>query len=74
MLLPGLDFYFKGYQQVKFDRPMGFGVGFIPWTSIIKWCEVNDIRDINDIETTVRYFRSMEAAENKFEDRKAKKK
>jgi len=45
-------------------------VGSIPWSSIIKWCEVYRIHDINDIETVIRYFRAMELAEYEYDERK----
>jgi len=59
----------KGYTALKYDRPVGMGVGAIPWSSIIKWCEVYHIHDINDIETVIRYFRAMENAEYQFDNK-----
>lgn len=65
LLLSGLDLYFEAYNELSYDRPAGFdGVaGPIPWSSIIKWCELRGISDINDIGTCIRYIRAMEQKE-----------
>lgn len=39
----GLDFYYSAFWDLASDRNMGFGVGPIPWSSMIKYCEVYNI-------------------------------
>ena len=70
--MDGLDFYIHGFQDLKADRPVGMGVGQIPWSSIIKWCEVHDIHDINEKDSVIRYFRALEHAEYEFDEKKNK--
>lgn len=71
ILAPGLDVYITAYRELSFDRPVGFGgCGFIPWSSIIKWCQLNDIHDINDIDTFIRYIRKMEQVDHEINERK----
>lgn len=60
ILLTGLDFYFKAFNDLSYDRPIGMVAGPIPWSSIIKWCQLNHIHDINEIDTFIRYIRAME--------------
>lgn len=72
VLLEGVDFYFKGYQELKSERVAGLTAGQIPWSSIIKWCEVYQIHDINDIDAVIRYIRAMENAEYEFDQSKNK--
>lgn len=69
-LLPALDFYFDAYRQLQYDRPVGMATGSIPWSSVIRWCHLHGIRDINDIDTVLRYIRAMEKAEYEFDERK----
>ena len=74
IILPGLDVYLEAYNNLYYDKPVGMDVGAIPWGSIIKWCELNQISDINDIETCVRYIRKMESVDHEIADRKRAKK
>ncbi len=60
----------EGFRELKSDRPIGMAVGQIPWSSIIKWCEVYGIHDINDKDTVIRYFRAMENAEFEYDKSK----
>lgn len=61
-LLPGLWMYIRAFMDLQSDRQIGMDAGPIPWTSIVNWCHLNGMYDINDIETTVRYIRAMEQA------------
>lgn len=70
ILAPGLDVYIAAYRELSFDRPVGFSVGFIPWSSIIKWCQLHDIHDIIDIDTFIRYIRKMEQVDRELNERK----
>jgi len=43
-LLPGLELYYKGFQALNHDRPLGFsGEGAIPWTVMRTYCQEYDI-------------------------------
>ena len=33
VLIPGLGFYYKAFCELDADRPIGFGICKIPWTS-----------------------------------------
>jgi hypothetical protein len=70
ILQPGLDVYFTAYNDLSYDRPTGMSVGSIPWSSIIKWCELHSIYDINDIATCIRYIRKLEQKDNEITERK----
>lgn len=70
VLAPGLDVYINAYQELGYDRPMGLSLGPIPWSSIIKWCEVHEINDINDIDTLIRYLRKLEQVDAEIAERK----
>lgn len=72
-LLIGLDFYFNAYQELLYDRPVGMSVGVIPWSSIIKWCKINGIYDINEIDSFTRYMRAMEQVDHEAHEQKARK-
>jgi hypothetical protein len=69
----GLDVYFQAYNDLSFDRPTGFSVGYIPWSSITKWCELHGIYDIDDIATCIRYIRALEKFDNDLAEKKAPK-
>lgn len=45
-------------------------IGAIPWSAIVHWCKLHDIHDIDDIATTTRYFRAMEAAEYAYDNKR----
>lgn len=70
LLLPGLDLYFAAYNDLSYDRPFGMSVGPIPWSSIIKWCQLHGLCDINDIGTCIRYIRKLEKTDNDITERK----
>jgi len=73
ILLPGLDVYFNAYRDLSYDRPIGMDVGPIPWSSIVKWCQYNNIHDINDIDTCIRYIRKLEQVDHELKDKKGAK-
>jgi hypothetical protein len=50
------------------------GLGPIPFTSIIKWCKLNGINDVDDIDLAYRHFKAMEGAEYQFDNKKDKAK
>jgi hypothetical protein len=71
-LLPGLSVYLTAYNELQYDRNIGFSAGPIPWSSVIKWCNLHDIYDITDIDTFLRYIRALENTENEIENKKEK--
>jgi hypothetical protein len=74
IILPGLDFYFSAYVDLCCDRPAGMGLSPIPWSSIINWCKLHGIHDIDDISTVIRYIRKLEFTDNEIFEKKAEKK
>lgn len=73
LLMSGLQFYMDAYGELQADRPIGFSVGLIPWTSCVNWCKINGICDINEIDTFIKYIRALEKIDNDFAERKNKK-
>lgn len=71
-LLPGLDFYLNAYRDLQYDRPIGQMLGSIPWSSVIKWCHVHEIYDINDIDSILNHIRALEKAEYDFNEKRKK--
>lgn len=69
-LQPGLNVYISAYTDLLFDRQFGMSVGPIPWSSIIKWCEIHEIHDINDIDVFISHIRALEKVDNDIEDKK----
>ena len=67
-LLPGLEFYLKAYTQLQHDRPTGFSVGSIPWTSILTWAQFHGL-DPDQTNTLEHHIRHMEAALAEFIDK-----
>lgn len=68
ILSPGLGLYFDAYKELSYDRPVGMSMGPIPWSSIIKWCQLHSIHDINDINTCIRYIRELEKVDRELSD------
>lgn len=44
-LLEGLGFYYTAFQELSTDRPVGMGVGQIPWTSIDRFAERHGLEE-----------------------------
>lgn len=72
-LLPGLDFYFTAYRELRYDRPIGMTLGPIPWSSVVRWGELHglDVDEIGDLEHCIR---AMEGAVTDFQERREQKK
>ena len=45
VLLPGLEFYLQAWQELGYDRPLGFGVGPIPTASFRSYVHDMDMDD-----------------------------
>lgn len=69
-MLPGLEIYWAAYFELQSDRPIGMGLGPIPWSSIVKWAEINGLTDLHDITVLTGFIRAMEAADREFEEKK----
>lgn len=67
ILLPGLDFYFTAYNELRYDRPIGMALGPIPWSSVVKWGEIHGIHDPDDLAVLETHIRAMESVMAKFE-------
>lgn len=71
-LLPGLDFYFTAYRELRYDRPVGITLGPIPWSSIVKWGELHGL-DVDDITVLEHHIRAMESVAAAFEAKREEK-
>jgi hypothetical protein len=73
ILLPGLDFYFTAYRELRYDRPIGMTLGPIPWSSVVRWGELHglDVDEIGDLEYCIR---AMEQAVSDFQQQREQKK
>lgn len=67
----GLGLYVTAYNELKYDRPAGFGIGPIPWSSINTWARCHYIDDPDDIAILEHHMRAIE---NAFAEREEKKK
>jgi hypothetical protein len=56
---PGLDLYWRAFQDLSTDRDVGMGVGPIPWLAIHAWAERNYIRG-DDFERLVLILRGLD--------------
>lgn len=72
VLLPGLDFYFTAYKELRYDCPIGMEIGPIPWSSIQKWGEVHYIRSPDDLAILESHIRSLERADREFDTKQSK--
>lgn len=60
-LLPGLGIYYEAYWQLHTTRQVGFGIGPIPHTEILRFCQLRGY----DPETSYimeHHVREMDAA------------
>ena len=53
-LLQGLDFFYNAFGQLSTCRPVGMGLGSIPWTAIDRYAERNDVEDFDEFLYMVR--------------------
>jgi hypothetical protein len=66
---PGLELYWKAFQDLSSDRDVGMGVGPIPWTAMHNWAARNHIRG-DDFERLVMVLRGLDAV---YMDKQGKK-
>lgn len=71
-LLPGLDFYFTAYRELRYDRPVGMTLGPIPWSSVARWNEINGTGDPDDLAVLEHHIRAMENAMTAFDQEREK--
>lgn len=62
-MLPGLRFYLQAYMDLRFDRPIGMAVGYIPWTAIAHWGAVHGVQCPDELRVLARYVRALDAEE-----------
>ena len=43
-------------------------LGPIPWSSIVRWAEINGIADLDEITVLIGNIRAMEAADREFDE------
>jgi hypothetical protein len=71
-LKSGLEFYWNAFHELGTCRPVGFGMGQIPWTAIHMYAEAQEL-DWEDEETLRYLIREMDNAfieHNKEKDKK----
>tara|TARA_Y100000004_G_scaffold192790_2_gene253980 strand:+ start:1385 stop:1600 length:216 start_codon:yes stop_codon:yes gene_type:complete len=69
VLFPGLEFYLSAWQELGYDRPMGFGVGPIPSASLRAY-----VRDLDMCEDDAdRFIFIVRELDNFFVTHSAKK-
>lgn len=66
--MPGVDIYWTAYHELQSDRHQGMALGPIPWSSIVRWAELNGLGDVHDISVLTRYIRAMESADREIDE------
>ena len=46
--------YFECFSDLGADRISGFAIGSIPWSSIVRWCNLHGIHNADDIDDYVQ--------------------
>ncbi len=59
---PHLTFHWAAFNDLSTDRPSGFGVGAIPFTSINTFAERYGIDDLDEFDRFKRLIRVMDRA------------
>lgn len=57
----GLQFYLDAFRSLRSDRPIGMGVGPIPWSSIERYATRHNL-DNDELDTLETHIRGMETA------------
>lgn len=56
----GLEFYFQAFFEISGDRPIGFGMGPIPYLSLHQYARLNGIDNEEDLEDFIYFLREMD--------------
>lgn len=59
-MLPGTDFAWEAWSQLDSDRPVGMGVGRIPWTAIDRYAARHGVDEPDDFDELVELIRAMD--------------
>ena len=59
-LMLGLEFYFNAFDDLSSCRGIGFGLGPIPWTAMVQYCEEYDVVDASSQEDFFHYIRELD--------------
>ncbi|ESQ83256.1 hypothetical protein AEAC466_13470 [Asticcacaulis sp. AC466] len=59
-LLPGANQFLQAFWEVSHDRPVGFGVGPVPFGAIDRWARRYGIDDADDFDDLVGAIRVMD--------------
>lgn len=62
----GLHFYLEAYYELLTERQIGMAVGFIPWSSILRYAQYLEL-DENEFEVFQSHIRALECADRDFE-------
>lgn len=70
--MDGLEWFYDAFTDLSSTRPVGMGVGHIPWTAIDRWAVRNEV-DGEDFDDLVYMMREMDAEFFDLQDKKAKR-
>lgn len=59
-------FAYVAFRELVTDRPVGFGIGSIPWTAIDAYARRYGVLDIDEFEQLVVLIRAAEIADAKY--------
>lgn len=51
---PDLVWVWRAFQELQTCRPVGMGMGPIPWTAIQEWADAEEIADTERFRTLIR--------------------
>ena len=54
--------------ELQSDRPVGMAVGQIPYSSIVTWADMNDVRSKDEFRKLLNHLRAMERTANEKKD------
>lgn len=60
-VLPECEFVFSAFWELSTDRPVGMGIGAIPWSSINSFAVRHGIEQIDDFEQFSFLIRAIDA-------------
>lgn len=73
MVRPGLDFYWRAFNDLSGDRDIGMGIGPIPWCAIHDWAVRHQVYE-EDFDRLVLILRGLDAVFMERQGAKSKKK
>lgn len=68
--MAGLHVYWQAYHELSTCRPVGMGVGPIPWTAISEYALRNGVFDPDDFDELVHHVRALDTTFLEHHERK----